>query len=73
MSYVFFIEYTTGQVSEEIFETAKQAEKAYLKYNEHPEVDAKGWGWEEVYEEGPTLKQKIRSNKKSKYFEYDEY
>ena len=50
MPYIFFVEYTKDRRTEKSFKTAASAKRAYVSYTLNPEVDATGWGWEEVNE-----------------------
>lgn len=56
MSYVFFIEYTTGKRTEITCNSVKIAEEYYKLYHKSPEINAKSWGWEPDL---PTLSRQI--------------
>lgn len=58
----FFIEYKDGKLTQINFKTPGLARQAYNFYCKHPEDNAKGWGWETLYEP-PTLTQQIHAKR----------
>ena len=59
---VFYIEYTSGRITQIKFRTPAAARKAYNLYAKEAEDDARSYGWE-VIPETPTLWQQIREKK----------
>ena len=59
---VFYIEYTSGRITQIQFRTPAAARRAYKLYSREAEDDARSYGWE-VVNDAPTLTQQIREKK----------
>lgn len=59
---VFYIEYTSGQITQIQFRTPAAARRAYRLYSREAEDNARSYGWE-VVNDTPTLAQQIREKK----------